>query len=71
MYSTKLVNGLPAIQCDGRRVLSFWDQDWEFANLLCELLNVLNDTPQLLLSQQDCKWLKQMDHAFSREVQHA
>jgi len=71
MYSTKSLNGVPAIHCDGRGILSVWGQDWEFANWLCELLNELNDTPQLLLNEQDCKWLKQMDHAFGREVQHA
>jgi hypothetical protein len=53
MYYTKSVNGLPAIQRDGRGVLSVWGQDWEFANWLCELLNELNDTPKLLLNEQD------------------
>ena len=71
MYSTKVVNGFPAIQCDGRGVLSVWGQDWEFAHWLCELLNQLNDTPKLLLNEQDCKWLKQMDRAFGGRVQHA
>ena len=71
MYSTKVVNGFPAIQRDGRGVLSVWGQDWEFANWLCELLNQINDTPSLLLNEQDCKWLKQMDSAFGRTVQHA
>ena len=71
MYYTKSVNGLPAIQRDGRGVLSVWGQDWEFANWLCELLNELNDTPKLLLNEQDWKWLKEMDHAFGGKVQHA
>ena len=71
MYSTKVVNGFPAIQRDGHGVLSVWGQDWEFANWLCELLNQINDTPSLLLNEQDCKWLKQMDGAFGRKVQHA
>lgn len=71
MYATTLVNGFPAIQRDGRGVLSVWGQDWEFANWLCELLNELNDTPKLLLNEQDCRWLKQIDHAFDRNVQHA
>ena len=71
MYSTKSVNGFPAIQRDGRGVLSVWRDDWEFANWLCELLNHLGDTPSLLLNEQDCQWLKQMDQAFGRKVQHA
>lgn len=71
MYATKAVNGIPAIQCDGQSVLSVCNRNWEFANWLCELLNELNDTPTLLLSEEDCKWLKQMDHAFARKVQHA
>jgi hypothetical protein len=71
MYSTKLVNGHPAIQREGQSVLSVWGQDWEFANWLCELLNGLNGTPKLLLNEQDCKWLSQMDHAFGGAVQHA
>jgi len=71
MYVTKSVNGSPAIQRDGRGVLSVWSQDWEFANWLCELLNQLGDTPKLLLNEQDCKWLKEMDQAFGRKVRHA
>ena len=71
MYSTKLVKGIPAIERDGQGVLSVWGQDWEFANWLCELLNHLGDTPKLLLNEQDCKWLKEMDQAFGRTVQHA
>ena len=71
MYYTKSVNGFPAIQRDGRSVLSVWGQDWEFANWLCELLNELNDTPTLLLNEHDRVWLKAMDSAFGRKVQHA
>jgi hypothetical protein len=70
MYFTKSVNGFPAIQRDERGVLIVWGQDWEFANWLCKLLNELNETPKLLLNEQDCKWLKEMDHAFGRKVQH-
>lgn len=69
MYSTKSVNGFPAIQRDGRGVLSVWGQDWEFANWLCQLLNELSGTPKL--NEQDCKRLKEMDSAFGRKVQHA
>ena len=71
MYSTKLVNGLPSIQRDGRGILSVWGQDWEFANWLCEVLNELNDSHNLLLNEQDYQWLKKMNHAFGGEVQHA
>ena len=70
MYSTRSVNGLPAIQRDGRGVLSVWGQDWEFANWLCELLNALSDTPKLSLNEQDRRWLKKVDHGFIRKVQH-
>jgi len=71
MYSTKSVNGFPAIQRDGQSVLSVWDQDWECANWLCQLLNQLNDTPKLLLNEQNSKWFKQIDHTLDGKVQHA
>ena len=72
MYSTKTVNGLPAIQYNGRSVLSVWNQDWNFALELCELLNQLKDQPpELLLTEGDRKWLNAIDHAFERKVQHA
>ena len=71
MYATKAVDGVPAIQRDGQSVLSVYDQDWEFANWLCELLNALNDTPKLSLNEQDRRWLKKVDHGFIRKVQHA
>src|SRR5208337_3473795 len=41
MYGTKAINGVPAIQRDGRSVLSVCDQNWDFANWLCALLNEL------------------------------
>jgi len=72
MYSTKSVNGLPAIQHDGRNVLSVWNRDWDFAHELCELLNQLEDQPlELLLTECDRKWLKAIDGAFRGKVQHA
>ena len=71
MYATKAVNGVPAIQRDGQSVLSVWEQDWEFANWLCALLNQLGHMPELLLTQHDREWLKAMDGAFGRKVQHA
>ncbi len=71
MYSTKSLNGVPTIQRNGRNVLGVWDQDWEFACELCELLNELDDEPPLFLNEQDRKWLKAMDSAFIRRMQHA
>ena len=71
MYSTKSVNGFPAIQRDGRGVLSVWGQDWEFANWLCELLNELGHMPELLLTEHERERVKAMDGAFGRKVQHA
>jgi hypothetical protein len=72
MYSTKSVDGLPAIQYDGRNVLSVWNQDWNFAHELCELLNELADQPpELLLTEGDRKWLKAIDRAFKGKVKHA
>ena len=72
MYSTKTVNGLPAIQYNGRSVLSVWNQDWEFAYEVCELLNQLEDpSPELSLTECDRKWLKAIDRAFEGKVHHA
>ena len=71
MYATKVVNGVPAIQRDGQSVLSVCDQNWDFANWLCAVLNELGHMPELLLTEHDREWLKAMDGAFGREVQHA
>ena len=71
MFSTRSVDGVPAIQRNGRNVLSVWDQDWDFANEICELLNSSEDDPEIFLTEHDRKWLKAMDRAFSRKVQHA
>jgi hypothetical protein len=73
MYSTKSVNGTPAIQHNGKNVLSVWNQDWNFAYELCEVLNELDNQspPELLLTECDQKWLKAIDCAFKGEVQHA
>ena len=71
MYSAKLMNGLLTIQRNGRNVLRVWDQNWRFAYQLCELLNELEDGPKLLLNEEDRKWLKGLDGAFGRKVQHA
>ena len=45
MYSTASLNGVPTIQRDGHNVLGVWDQNWEFANEICDLLNSLEDDP--------------------------
>ena len=71
MFSTKSVEGVPAIQRNGRNVLSVWNQDWDFANEICDLLNSFEDDPEIFLTEHDRKWLKAMDRAFSTKVQHA
>jgi hypothetical protein len=71
MYATKAVNGAPAIQRDGQSVLRVCDQNWNFANWLCELLNELGRIPDLSLTDHDREWLQAMDGAFRSEVQHA
>ena len=71
MYATKAVNGVPAIQRDGQSVLSVCDQNWEFANWLCALLNELGHMSELLLNEHDREWLNAIDSPFRRTVQHA
>ena len=71
MYATKVVNGVPAIQRDGQNVLSVCDQDWEFANWLCALLNELGRKSELLLNEHDREWLNAIDSPFRRTAQHA
>jgi len=70
MYVTKVVNGVPAIQRDGQSVLSVCDQNWDFANWLCALLNELGHKSELLLNEHDQEWLKAIDSPFRRTVQH-
>jgi hypothetical protein len=70
MYSTTSLNGVPTIQRGGRNILGVLDQNWEFANEICDLLNSLEDDPHIFLTEHDRKWLKAMDRAF-RKVQHA
>ena len=70
MYLTISLNGVPTIQRDGRSVLGVWDQNWDFANEICGLLNSLEGDPHIFLTEHDRKWLKAMNRAF-REVQHA
>ena len=71
MYATRVVNGVPAIQRDGQSVLSVCNQNWEFANWLCALLNELGRKSELLLHDQDGDWLNANDRAFGRTAQHA
>ena len=71
MYATKAVNGVPAIQRDGQSVLSVCDQNWDFANWLCALLNELGSKSELLLNEHDREWLKAVDRAFRRTALHA
>ncbi|MGB8013377.1 MAG: hypothetical protein ABSA80_12815 [Terriglobales bacterium] len=70
MYATKVINGVPAIQRDGQSVLRVCDQDWEFANWLCALLNERGHK-SLLLNEQDWELLNAIDRPFRRTVQHA
>jgi hypothetical protein len=70
MYSTTSLNGVPTIQRGGRNILGVLDQNWDFANEICDLLNSLDDDPHIFLTEHDRKWLKAMDRAF-RKVQHA
>ena len=71
MYATKTVNGVPAIQRDGQSVLGVCDQDWEFANWLCALLNALGRKSELLLNEPDREWLNAIDSPFRRTAQNA
>jgi len=71
MYATKAINGVPAIQRDGQSVLRVCDQDWEFANWLCALLNELGRNSELLLDEHDWEWLSAIDSPFRRTAQHA
>ena len=70
MYSTKSQNGVPTIQRDGRNILGACERDWRFASWLCELLNDIDSEPPLLLNAHDRVWLKAIDCAFGRKVQH-
>ena len=71
MYATKAVNGVPAIQRDGQSVLNVCDQNWDFANWLCELLNELGHKSELLLNEHDREWLNAIDRPFRRTAHHA
>ena len=71
MYATKAINGVPAIQRDGQSVLSVCEQNWDFANWLCALLNELGHKSELLLNEQGCEWFDANDRAFRRAVHHA
>lgn len=71
MYATRAINGVPAIQRDGQIVLRVCEQDWEFADWLCALLNELGHKSELLLNEQDWEWLNAIDRACRRTAHHA
>ena len=71
MYSIKLLNGKPTIVDNERPVLSFEIRDWDLAYEFCQEFNELEHEPRLLINDEDRKWLKAIDHAFSGKVQHA
>ena len=73
MYSTNSLNGIPTIQRDGHNVLAVWDQDWELATQISELLNEFETKsrePKLVFTQDDKRWLKAMDLAFREKAKH-
>ena len=71
MYITRAVNGVPAIQRDGRNVLSVCDQNWEFAGWLCALLNELGHKSDLLLNEPDWALLNANGGALKKTPNHA
>lgn len=71
MYATRAVNGVPAIQRDGQSVLSVCDDNWDFANWLCALLNEVGQLPDLLLAEHDRERVDAMYRAFVGDVRHA
>jgi hypothetical protein len=71
MYSTKSLNGFPAIQLEGCDGSVAYGQYWKFALDLCELLKEIEAEPPLLLHEYDRLCPKAMDRAVSRKVQHA
>ena len=71
MYATKPVNGIPAIERNGEVVLSVCDQDWEFADWLCSLLNELGRKPSSPLVQRNAEWVKALNAGFRRQMHNA
>jgi hypothetical protein len=71
MYATKPVNGIPAIQRNGQIVLSVCNQDWEFADWLCSLLNELGRKPPFLLMQRNMALLEALNASVMRHVHNA
>jgi hypothetical protein len=65
MYATKPIDGIPVIERNGEIVLSVCDQNWDFANWLCALLNQLGRMQTVFLNEQD------MEGAFGKQVQNA
>jgi hypothetical protein len=71
MYGAKSVNGRPAIERDGQIVLNVCDENWDFANWLCALLNQLGRNSGSLRTQRDMDRLKAMHRVIGRQVQNA
>jgi hypothetical protein len=71
MYATKSIKGVLTIQRDGQKVLNVCDQDWEFANWLCAVLNELGRMPDLSATEYDREWLNAMEDDFGRKAQYA
>ena len=71
MYAIKAINGVPAIQRDGQSVLGVCEQNWDFANWLCALLNELGHKSESLLNEPNRQLLNANGRAFRRAVQHA
>lgn len=67
MYTTRTVNGIPAIERDRPSVSSVWDQTRHSSNWRCVLLD---HKPALLLNEHDREWLKAIDEAAGK-VQNA
>ena len=53
MYTTKSVDGFPAILRNGWNVLRVWNRDWQFADEVCELLNESEGQQPKLLTASD------------------
>jgi hypothetical protein len=71
MYATKMINGTPAIQLNGKSVLRFGNQNWDFANWLCALLNELGHMPESFFGVDAGEQVNTINGPSRRKVQHA
>ena len=71
MYATTASNGVPSIQRNGQNVLRVCNQNWEFANWLCALLNELGHKSELLLNEPDQSTFNVADSTLRGKAQHA